>query len=115
MKNFSEDELDDVKPQAAKAAAPAQTAAAAPAKAQTKAAVVEEEDLDDPKPAAKGTVAAAGGDDNLDVDFGDEKLANRPNQLPRCRPSEKGKAVRFALLPFIKPKSAKNHFVELPQ
>lgn len=115
MKNFSEDELDDVKPQAAKAAAPAQSAAAAPAKAQTaKAAVVEEEDLDDPKPAAKGAKATETSDDNLDVDFGDEKLANRPNQLPRCRPSEKGKAVRFALLPFIKPKSAKNHFVELP-
>ena len=138
MKNFAEDELDDVKPQqkaaatpaaedpvallekqlaaakaaAAHAATPATATAAAPA--QTKTAAVVEEDLDDPKPAASGKGAKGGDDDNMDVDFGDEKLANRPNQLPRCRPSEKGKAVRFALLPFIKPKSAKNHFVELP-
>jgi hypothetical protein len=109
-----EDELSEVKPtQKAQAAA----AAAAPAKKAT-ATVVDEDELE-PKAASggagkgtgKGTVVE---DENMDADFGDEKLATRPNMLNRCRPSEKGKAVRFALLPFIKPKKAKNHFVELP-
>jgi len=120
-----DDELSEVKPvqkaQAAAATTTATSSAAAPAAAK-KHHVVEEE-LDEPKAATggaagkggKGTTAAAAGDeDDLDVEFGDEKLATRPNMLNRCRPAEKGKAVRFALLPFIKPKSAKNHFVELP-
>jgi len=140
--NFSEDELDDVKPQqksttqAAAAAAPAEdpvaalerqlaaakaaaahkpAAAATPAPKAAQPAAVEDE-LDE-KPVASGKSgknAVVEEEDNMDVDFGDDKLATRPNQLPRCRPSEKGKAVRFALLPFMKPKSAKNHFVEMP-
>ena len=106
--------------QATPAAQPQAAAATAPAKTKQ----VAEDELDEPTPkaaaahAAKGTKgaapAAAGDEDDLDVEFGDDKLATRPNMLNRCRPSEKGKAVRFALLPFIKPKSAKNHFVELP-
>lgn len=102
------------------ATATTQTAtAAAPAKTK----VVAEDELDEPTPRAaaahaakgtKGAAPAAADEDDLDVEFGDDKLATRPNMLNRCRPSEKGKAVRFALLPFIKPKSAKNHFVELP-
>jgi len=101
---------------AAKAAAQVQVA---PVVTATPKPVVEDE-LDEPTPkaaAGKGNPTQADAladDDDLDVDFGDEKLATRPNMLNRCRPSEKGKAVRFALLPFIKPKSAKNHFVELP-
>jgi hypothetical protein len=106
-------------PQAAPVAQPQAAAATAPAKTKT----VTEDELDEPTPKAaaaghKGTKgnapAAAADEDDLDVEFGDDKLATRPNMLNRCRPSEKGKAVRFALLPFIKPKSAKNHFVELP-
>jgi hypothetical protein len=99
-------------------AQPQAATATAPAKAK-----VAEDELDEPTPRAaaaghkgtKGNAPAASADeDDLDVEFGDDKLATRPNMLNRCRPSEKGKAVRFALLPFIKPKSAKNHFVELP-
>ena len=106
-------------PQATPVAQPQAAAATAPAKTKT----VTEDELDEPTPKAaaaghKGTKgnapAAAADEDDLDVEFGDDKLATRPNMLNRCRPSEKGKAVRFALLPFIKPKSAKNHFVELP-
>jgi hypothetical protein len=116
--------------EAAEAAAPtavAQPAVVPVAAAKPKPTAVAEDELDEPAPAKVGSganqgktatkptaVAADGDEDDLDVDFGDEKLATRPNMLNRCRPSEKGKAVRFALLPFIKPKSAKNHFVELP-
>ncbi len=106
------------------AAAPAPTATPVVAAAKPKStAVVAEDELDEPVPAKAGSganqgkakpTAVAADEDDLDVDFGDDKLATRPNMLNRCRPSEKGKAVRFALLPFIKPKSAKNHFVELP-
>ncbi len=142
MNQFPEDELNDVKPTqkpvaasdaiakaraaaaaAAKALADAEAAAAPQAQTATATAPAKqvEDDLDEPAPktatggshghAGKGTTAAD--EEDLDVDFGDEKLATRPNMLNRCRP-DKGKAVRFALLPFIKPKSAKNHFVELP-
>src|SRR5579863_519497 len=113
-----DDELSEVKPQAQKAQAAAATAAA-PAAAKPKPTAVSEDELDEPTPKAAsagkgGKATAAADEDDLDVDFGDEKLATRPNMLNRCRPSEKGRAVRFALLPFIKPKSAKNHFVDLP-
>lgn len=144
MNQFTEDELADVKPVVSDAVAKARAAAAAAAKAladaeaavpatpvaQPQAATATataktkptEDELDEPTPKAaaagghKGTKgnAPAADEDDLDVEFGDDKLATRPNMLNRCRPSEKGKAVRFALLPFIKPKSAKNHFVELP-
>lgn len=112
MNQFPEDdELSDVKP----VQKPAATAAATATAPATKKPAVVEEELDEPKPAASsGKNAAAADEDDLDVEFGDEKLATRPNMLNRCRPTEKGKAVRFALLPFIKPKSAKNHFVEMP-
>ncbi len=119
-----DDELSEVKPVQKAQPAAATATAAAPAAAKPKPAAVVEEELDEPAPkaaaggAGKGTkaaaTAAAGDEDDLDVEFGDEKLATRPNMLNRCRPAEKGRAVRFALLPFIKPKSAKNHFVELP-
>ncbi len=132
MNQFQEDELADVKPVVSDAVTKARAAAAAAAKAladaeaastpqaaqpvaraatataTAKAKPVVEDELDEPTP--KTTTD----EDDLDVEFGDDKLATRPNMLNRCRPSEKGKAVRFALLPFIKPKSAKNHFVELP-
>lgn len=144
MNQFTEDELADVKPvvsdavvraraaalAAAKALADAEAAVpqdtqpqAATATAPAKTKPVVEDELDEPTPKAaaagghKGTKgnapAAAADEDDLDVEFGDDKLATRPNMLNRCRP-DKGKSVRFALLPFIKPKSALNHFVELP-
>ena len=47
----------------------------------------------------------------LDCDWNDESLQRKKDPLPRVRP-EKGKAVRFAILPFIKPKRAFNHYIE---
>jgi hypothetical protein len=115
--------LADAEAAANQAASTAPTTQAAAATAPAKTKQVAEDELDEPTPKAaaagghkgtKGAAPAAADEDDLDVEFGDDKLATRPNMLNRCRPSEKGKAVRFALLPFIKPKSAKNHFVELP-
>lgn len=104
-----DDELDDVvKPQPAKQAAPASTPAAA-TKAAAKPAVEDIED-DVPKQAAKPAAAPAE-DEDLDVDFGDKKIMAKGDGLNRIR-AEKNKVVRFALLDFIKPKSAKSHFVE---
>lgn len=48
---------------------------------------------------------------DLNCDFGDTELMKRKDPLPRIRP-EKGKAVRFALLPFASPKKAFNHYIE---
>lgn len=50
-------------------------------------------------------------EDDLDCDWGDENLMRRKDPMPRIRP-DKGKAVRFAILPFVKPKRAFNHYVE---
>jgi hypothetical protein len=50
-------------------------------------------------------------EDNLDVQFGDEKLMRRDVILGRLRP-EKGKAVRFAIVPGIPAKSAYTHFID---
>lgn len=47
----------------------------------------------------------------LDCDWDDDSLKRRKDPLPRIRP-DKGKAVRFALLPFIKPKNAQNHYID---
>ncbi len=123
-KALADAQLAEAEAAAATEAAASQTAAAPVTAAKPKpTAVVAEDELDEPVPAKAGSganqgkakpTAVAADEDDLDVDFGDDKLATRPNMLNRCRPSEKGKAVRFALLPFIKPKSAKNHFVELP-
>lgn len=102
LQNF-EDELDNISP----VKTPATTTTAKP----TTTKVTVEDDGDD-VPSAKSTAAANDVDDNLDVQFGDEKLMRKGDGLNRVRPAEKGKVVRFALLPYIAPKSAKNHFID---
>jgi hypothetical protein len=93
--------------QTATAAAPAQHAAHAAhsAKATTAAAAVAEEDE---APAAK-----VADNENLDTDFDDKRVYDRPGQLNQCRP-EKGKAARFSFIPkeWIAPQTAKSHFLE---
>jgi hypothetical protein len=106
-----EDELDDVTPNT-KTAATATNAATATAKASAKDEL-EEDEAPAPKATTKSKANAAPADDdeNLDVSFGDQKLMAKGDGLNRIR-AEKGKMVRFALLPFVNPKAAKSHFVE---
>lgn len=60
-------------------------------------------------PTSKRTVVAA--DEDEDIGWGDEKIMSRSGGLDRLRP-EKGKAVRFAIIPWIKPKKALTHFID---
>lgn len=114
--NTFNDELDEVTTPVTRAQATAVTAATAAAPAQThapkpQATTVEE---DEPKAAAGGAPVKSGGDDdNLDTDFDDKRVYDRPGQLNQCRP-EKGKAARFSFVPkaWIAPQTAKSHFVE---
>jgi hypothetical protein len=99
---FVDDELDELP--TTKTTAPAKTAAT----------TTEDEELPvvTQKAATKATAAVDDDDsDNLDVDFGDQKIMAKGDGLNRFR-AEKNKVIRFALLPFIKPKSANSHFVE---
>lgn len=50
-------------------------------------------------------------EEDLDCDWGQESLMRRKDPMPRIRP-DKGKAVRFAILPFTKPKRAFNHYID---
>jgi hypothetical protein len=63
----------------------------------------------------KGTAAAGKktleNEEELDCDWGDTELMKKKDPMPRVKP-EKGKAVRFAILPFIKPKKAFNHYID---
>lgn len=93
--------------------------AVATKKPAAKPAADDEGDEVDEKPAAKPTAtaatskkaAAAAADDGDDVDWGDEKTMSLSGGLDRLRP-EKGKAVRFAIIPWIKPKKALTHFID---
>jgi hypothetical protein len=79
-------------------------------KSKKKAEVDEEED--DFSPASKekkATTVEVSEDD--DCEFGDEKLMYRGDGLDRLRP-DKGAAVRFAIVPFLKPKKAINHYID---
>ena len=72
-----------------------------------------DEDEDDFTPGSKDkkkadTVEVSEDDD---CEFGDQKLMYRGDGLDRLRP-DKGSAVRFAILPFIKPKKAVNHYID---
>jgi hypothetical protein len=116
-----DDELDNIQPTKTAAAATQPAASAAPAKAAESAATtasadVTAEDIEDESPAqASATKAQAAADDEAeDVDFGDEEVMKRPDQLNRCRPEKKGEAVRFAFLPkeWLSPKKGYVHWVE---
>ena len=100
-----EDELEDIKTKTKTTQTQTQT------QTQKATAPAELEDEPEQKPATPTKTKAAVDDDNLDIEFGDQKVMTRSDGLNRLRPG-KGEAVRFALLPFIKPKSCKSHFVE---
>jgi len=128
MKQFSDvdDELNDIVPSKPPAAAapPAQAAPPpapqtppqaasppAPPPPQASAKASAEEDIDLPAPATKG-----GGKDGSpvgdEVEWGDTELMKKGDGLERIRPEKKSdKVVRFALLPFIKPRGHRSHFV----
>lgn len=129
MQTFEDDELLDVKPTqqpakpavAATAAAPAQAKPAATATpkptataAKATAAPTKGEDFEDEASPAGKQSAAASEEENLDTDFDDERLYHRSGQLNQCRPDKSLKAVRFAFVPpdWVKPKSAKTHFLK---
>jgi hypothetical protein len=79
----------------------------------------EELDLKPGQKAPKGSAAGPAGtkratlenEEDLDCDWGDTELMKKKDPMPRVRP-EKGKAVRFAILPFIKPKKGFNHYID---
>lgn len=104
MAKFTDDELEDLPVTKPTTTAAATATATAPAKAEA--------DEDIPvKSAAKTAHTTDEEDDNLDVEFGDQKLMAKGDGLNRIR-ADKNKVVRFALLPFTSPKAAKSHFVE---
>ena len=117
-----DDELDAVPTQAAPAqqARPAQAATAA-APAQTHAAPAQTHAAHSTKATAAAAAAeedetpakAKVDDENLDTDFDDKRVYDRPGQLNQCRP-DKGKAARFSFVPkeWIAPQTAKSHFLE---
>lgn len=50
---------------------------------------------------------------DLDCDWDDQTLMRKKDPMPRVRPEKNGaKAVRFAILPFVKPKRAYSHYVD---
>jgi hypothetical protein len=97
---FVDDELDELPT----------TKTTAPVTTDATTAVTEEVEAPAPK-ATKASAAVDEDEENLDVDFGDQKIMAKGDGLNRIR-ADKNKVVRFALLPFIKPKSATSHFVE---
>lgn len=130
-RNFTnlDDDLSDIKTNqnAAAPAAPAPTqpaAATATAPAPTAAATTTEplEDLSDdeeapepPAPAAKSSTASTAVDNDLvgqEIEFDDEDTIKFGDGLDRIRPEKKStKQIRFALLPFLKPRVARSHYV----
>jgi hypothetical protein len=115
MQTFEDDELTNVKPNAATTISPSKTAAAtAPAQTKAQPAPAPVDELDDEvpsKPAAANTTAK-NSDSDHDTDFDDDTLHNRPGVISRVRP-DKNKAVRFAFIKSVKMKKTKSHFVEL--
>ncbi len=139
MKQFSvDDELADIAPQTPKQPAapapvtaapapppPVQQAAPAPPpppppqpQTQPAAQSFAQPDIDDDIPAGGQKQAAASGksaQDDLvgeEVSWEDEELMKTGDGLQRIRPEKKSdKVVRFALLPFLPPRAARNHYV----
>jgi hypothetical protein len=95
------------------------TAQAAPqAQSTTAASALAQEDIDDlptgGQQAASSNSKPASGDDLVgeEVTWEDQELMKTGDGLQRIRPEKKSdKVVRFALLPFLPPRSARNHYV----
>lgn len=69
-------------------------------------------DEDDDAPKGKAaTRKPIENEEDLDCDFGNPELERRKDPMPRVRP-DKGKAVRFALLEFVRPKNAFSHYID---
>lgn len=68
-------------------------------------------DTDEPKGKTQPGKRTMENEEELDCDWNDESLMRKKDPLPRIRP-DKGKAVRFAILPFVKPKRAFNHYID---
>lgn len=123
MQTFEDDDFTDIKPPQQQAKGPVTATAAATtvkqqiappkaAAAKQTAAPSGEDFEDESKPAAPRPAAAD--EDDLDTDFDDERIYHRSGQLNQCRPDKSLKAVRFAFIPveWLKPKSAKTHFLK---
>jgi len=111
-----DDELDVLptsKPSASNASTATATAEPEEAAAPVKSHVVEDdgEVAVATEPAKKAHVVTEADDVVTSVKFGDSKIMAKGDGLNRIR-AEKGKVVRFALLDFIDPYSAKSHFVD---
>jgi len=88
------------------------TSTASTAAATTAVEVEDDGEIATPTPAAKAQHVVTETDDVVQsVKFGDSKIMAKGDGLNRIR-AEKGKVVRFALLNFIDPYSAKSHFVD---
>ena len=110
MPQFQDDELDDIPvsvKQSASTTPTTNTTAAAAAAPATKRSRKPEP----PVASARSPSISEDDGEDLDVDFGDQKLMAKGDGLNRIR-ADKQKVVSFALLPFIKPKAGKSHFVE---
>ena len=110
MKQFDNDELDELPVASVSTKSkPTTTSHVATPRATPK----DELDDDDTPPVVKSNSKASADDDdeNLDIEFGDQRFMTKGDGLNRIRP-DKDKVVRFALLPFLSPKSAKSHFVD---
>jgi hypothetical protein len=91
---FEDDDLDELP---AKKSTPAAATATAAAPAQTTTAVAS---------------PAPGPEDDLNVDFGDEKVTSYSDGLDKVNP-EKGKSIRCALATdILSPKAAYTHYIE---
>jgi hypothetical protein len=100
MKQFANDELDEL-PVASSKPTPTTTTPVSAAKAEL------EDDEVPVKSSTKTSVAPADEEEVFEsVEFGDQKLISRSDGLDRIRP-DKDKVVRFALLPFLKGKDGK--------
>jgi hypothetical protein len=127
MKQFANDELDELPVASSKPATTTATAtedeaeevAIAPAVVTT--SVKDELEDDDEVPAVKSHAKPTPEEDEVfeSVEFGDQKLISRSDGLNRIRP-DKEKVARFALLPFLKGKDGKplalmgkSHFVDI--
>ena len=111
MAKFTDDELEDLPVAKSTPTTASSATATATAKAPAKEELSEDEDIPVKTGASKPSHTTTDEDENLDVDFGDQKLMSKGDGLNRIR-ADKQKVVRFALLPFIKPKAGKSHFVE---
>lgn len=117
MKQFSNDELDELPVASSKPTTTTTTTTTAATTVATVPPVKDglEEDGEVPVAKSRTKPVATDEEENLDVEFGDQKLMSKSDGLNRIRPADKDKVVRFALLPFLSPKAAKSHFVDIKE